>query len=124
MSAVQEASFKAQQQFLQPSMKDLTGTYNGPPKYLNQRDAPLEIPIEVIKNLLIAIDQNLDDKVSVEELKAYAQRKYLPFEDHVYEEMFREATTGRGVVHERQRDMPLTLEEIASAVRGRHRWNG
>jgi len=34
----------------------LAGTYSGPPKYLNQRDAPLEIPIEVVKTLFLAVD--------------------------------------------------------------------
>lgn len=37
--------------------------------------------------------------------------------------MFREASQGRGIVHQKQREAPLTLEEIAAAVRGRHRWN-
>ena len=40
------------------SMKDMDGTYNGPPKYLNQRDAPLEIPPEVVKNLFTNLDQD------------------------------------------------------------------
>jgi hypothetical protein len=30
--------------------------YDGPPKYLNQRDSPLEIPPEVVKNLFLAVD--------------------------------------------------------------------
>ena len=37
--------------------------------------------------------------------------------------MFKDATSGRGVVHEKQREAPLTLEEVCAAVRGRHRWN-
>lgn len=108
---------------MQQSIKNLGGTYTGPPKYLNQRDSPLEIPIEVIKNLVLAVDLDMDDRVSVDELKTYAKSKYLPFEESVIEDMFKEATLGRGVVHEKQMYMPLTLEEVASAVRGRHRWN-
>ena len=37
--------------------------------------------------------------------------------------MFKEASSGRGIIHEKQREAPLTLDEIAAAVRGRHRWN-
>lgn len=37
--------------------------------------------------------------------------------------MFYEAAKGRGIIHEHQKHAPLTLEEIAAAVRGRHRWN-
>lgn len=46
-------------------MKELGQTYSGPPKYLNQRDAPLEIPIEIIKNLFVALDQDMDERVSI-----------------------------------------------------------
>jgi len=37
--------------------------------------------------------------------------------------MFKEASSGRGIIHEKQREAPLTLEEVSAAVRGRHRWN-
>ncbi len=80
-------------------MRDLGATYTGPPKYLNQRDAPLEIPIEVIKNLLVAVDQDMDEKVSIEELSIYAKQKHLPFEDNTIVDMFREASQGRAIVH-------------------------
>jgi len=46
-------------------MKELGSSYQGPAKYLQQRDSPLEIPMEVIKNLFIAMDQDTDDRVSV-----------------------------------------------------------
>ena len=47
-------------------MKELGSTFSGPPKYLNQRDAPLEIPIEVVKNLFMAVDIDMDDRISIE----------------------------------------------------------
>eukprot|EP00347_Sterkiella_histriomuscorum_P011430 403372486 len=124
-SAVQEAALRAQQPFLQQSMKDIgnSGTFTGPPKYLNQRDAPLEIPIEVIKNLFTVMDQDMDERISIDELSVYSKKKYLPFDDDTIVEMFKEASSGRGIVHEKQREAPLTLEEIAAAVRGRHKWN-
>lgn len=37
--------------------------------------------------------------------------------------MFEEAIGGRGVITEKQRRAPLTHEEVAACVRGRHRWN-
>jgi hypothetical protein len=37
-------------------MKDLGSSYEGPAKYLTQRDAPLEVPFEVIKKLFLAMD--------------------------------------------------------------------
>jgi hypothetical protein len=37
-------------------MKDVGPDYTGPPKYLNQKDAPLEIPLEVVKRLFEAVD--------------------------------------------------------------------
>jgi hypothetical protein len=55
-------------------MKDLgPDNYDGPPKYLNQRDAPLEIPIDVVRGLFILMDQDMDDKISKEELINYVK---------------------------------------------------
>jgi len=52
-------------------MGELGSSYTGPPKYLTQRDAPLEIPPEVIRTLFTKIDQDMDDKVSFDELYNY-----------------------------------------------------
>lgn len=65
------ASMRAQQQFLTTSIKELGDSYQGPKKYLNQRDAPLEIPFDVVQRLFLVMDQDLDDKVSLDELKSY-----------------------------------------------------
>ena len=65
----------------------------------------------------------MDDRISIEELHAYSQKKYLPFTEDNIVEMFKEASCGRGIIHEKQREAPLTLEEVCAAVRGRHRWN-
>jgi len=83
----------------------------------------LEIPIEVVKNLFEALDQDLDDRVSIEELNAYILKHRLPFDEDVVVEMFKEASRGRGITHEHQREAPLTLDEISASVRGRQRWN-
>jgi len=55
-------------------MKDLGDSYNGPPKYLSQRDAPLEIPVECVRNLFDVIDTTMDDRISVEEILMYTER--------------------------------------------------
>lgn len=65
----------------------------------------------------------MDDRISIEELNIYVKTRYLPFDDDVIVEMFKEASKGRGIIHEKQREDPLTIDEIAAAVRGRHRWN-
>lgn len=94
--------------------------YDGPPKYLLQRDSPLEIPIEVIKNLFCTLDDNADDRVSLEELVDFVHERKIPFKDEEIVEMFKDAVKGRGVIRERHRMNPLTIDEIAAAVRGRH----
>lgn len=97
--------------------------YEGPIKYLNQRDAPLEIPIECVKILFAALDLDLDDRVSIEEIANFVKLHQIPFTDQNIVDMFKEATWGRRIIHDRQKELPLAVEEISAAVRGRHRWN-
>lgn len=69
-SAVQEAALKAQKPFLTQSIKEISaGDFTGPLKYLNQRDAPLEIPHDIVKSFFVACDTGFDDRVSLEELQ-------------------------------------------------------
>ena len=65
----------------------------------------------------------MDDRISIEELYEYSKKKYLPFTEDNIVEMFKEASSGRGIVHDKQREAPLTLDELRAAVRGRHSWN-
>lgn len=106
-------------------MKELreSGNYSCPPKYLNQRDTPLEIPMECVRKLCDVIDTDFDDHVSLQELKDYIKLKQLPMEAGIEDKMFEDAIRGRGFINEQQRTRPLTHEEVAAAVRGRHRWN-
>lgn len=53
---MQLASIRAQDPYKTMTMKEIAENYEGPRKYLNQRDAPLEIPMDVIKRLFVAID--------------------------------------------------------------------
>ena len=119
VSPVQAAAMRAQAPYKTLSMKDLKDTYQGPPKYLSQRDAPLEIPVEIIQKLFQAIDVDLDDRISLEELHGYVKLSGVPLEEGVVDEMFLEASKNRPIIHEAQRHQGLTFEEVQQAVRGR-----
>lgn len=99
------------------------GNYNGPPKYLAQREVPLEIPTECIIKLSDAMDDTMDDRISAEEIQEYVDKLQLPFEPGVCEKMFADAIEGRGYINEAQRVGPINHIEIAKACRGRHQWN-
>ena len=49
--------------------------------------------------------------------------KQLPFEEGIEDKMFEDAIRGRGFINEEARVKPLSHEEVATAVRGRHKWN-
>ena len=51
------------------------------------------------------------------------QKRELPIEPDVVAAMFEDAIRGRGYVNEAQRSAPLTHDEVAACVRGRHAWN-
>lgn len=119
ISPVQLAALRAQLPYKTLSMKDLGDNYDGPPKYLNQRDAPLEIPYEVIKKLFVAMDEDLDDMITLEEFMRYIKKHELAIPKEVAVDMYHEATSKRSVIHKEQLDEPLKIEEIQMAVRGR-----
>jgi hypothetical protein len=73
--------------------------------------------------LFDVLDVDQDDRVSIEELNNYIKKNYLPFTEDIVVEMFKDASAGRGIVHEHQREAPLTFDEMCAAVRGRHKWN-
>lgn len=104
-------------------MKDLGDSYSGPPKYLKQRDQPLEIPHDCIRRLADAIDTSMDERCDLPEIIDFVKRHEIPFEDDICEKMFLEAASGRGYITDKQMKGPLTQKEIAAAVRGRHCWN-
>ena len=106
-------------------MKDLAqnGNYSGAPKYLKQRDSLLEIPIDCVRKLCDAIDQDCSELVQLKHLKKYVEKCELPFDEGIVEKMFDEASQGRGQISEEKKQSPLTHEEVAAAVRARHSWN-
>ena len=93
MSLVDKYAMEAQQEFQMVSMKELrdSGNFTCPPKYLNQRDAALEIPIECVRKLCDAVDTDYDDKISEEELRVYIAKHDLPFETDIPSKLFNEA---------------------------------
>ena len=76
-----------------------------------------------MKSFFVACDTGFDDRVSLEELNDYAVRHHLPLSAEIIAEMYYEITSHRSVIHEYQRNEPVTLDEIVAAVRGRHKWN-
>lgn len=104
-------------------MSELGTSYSGPPKYLKQRDQPLEIPIDCIRKLADLIDTSMDERCDLPEIEDFVRKREIPFEEGVVEKMFHEAASGRGYVTDKQMAGPLTHQEIAAAVRGRHAWN-
>lgn len=113
----------AQTAYQTVSMKEIADTYSGPPKYLKQRDQPLEIPMDCIRKLCDAIDSSYDERCDLWELKAFIEKKELPFGEDLAKQMFLEASSGRGFITHKQMNGGLTHEEIAATVRGRHQWN-
>ena len=116
---------EAQAEFQIISMQELaeSGNYSCPKKYLNQRDQPLEVPMECVRALCDIVDKDFDDRITLQDIINYIHEKELPITDEVAKEMFEDAIKGRGFVSETQRLAPLTHEEVATAVRGRHSYN-
>ena len=79
--------------------------------------------MECIRTLCDSIDKDFDDRITLEEMQSYIREKELPISDEIAEEMFADAIKGRGFVNEAQRLAPLSHDEVAGAVRGRHAWN-
>lgn len=79
--------------------------------------------MECIRRLCDAIDTTFDDRISLDEIKDYVRLKQLPIKEREVEALFEEAISGRGCTSEKQRRGPITHEEVAACVRGRHRWN-
>jgi len=58
------------------------------------------------------MDEDRDDRVSLYELKSYITNQGLPIQLEIAEEIFNDATKDRPIIHEAQKYMGLTLEEI------------
>ena len=76
-------------------MKELGDEYEGPRKYLNQRDAPLEIPPEVVKKLFMTMDIDMDDRIDLQELINYVKISGVPIPEETVVQMFYEAASQR-----------------------------
>lgn len=104
-------------------MNEIQQEFKGAPKYLQQKDSPLEIPADIVKQFFLACDQDLDDLLSIDELVTYAKKHQLPLSEDTIADMYYEITGGRVVISEKSRHTPITLDEVQAEVRGRHRWS-
>lgn len=112
--------------FMRPKDKTIKKTAKDmkvPSKYDGFREPPQEVPLDVIKKLFLSIDEDMDDRISVDELREYIRKTKLTIELEVADALFHECTDRRSVVHEKQRELPLTIDEVVAAIRGRHKWN-
>ena len=84
-----------------------------PPKYESKHEKLEEIPKHCFEKLLTAVDQDMDRKISLEELTEFVQRSQLrEFSDDLVKTMFKEVTERRPVVHKTQLNNPISLEEL------------
>ena len=79
--------------------------------------------MECIRKLCDAIDTTYDDRIDLWEIHSYVKKKDLPISEKEIDALFEDAIQGRGVITEKQRRAPLSHEEVAACVRGRHKWN-
>jgi hypothetical protein len=68
------------------------------------------------------MDMDMDDRISLQELINYVQLSGVPIPFDIVLDIFREASSQRFIIHEAQRNLGLTIEEIQYAVRGRFRY--
>lgn len=101
ISNITKYAMKAQAPYKTMSMSEVTN-YTGPPKYLKQRDQPLEIPIECIRKLADQIDTSMDERCEIEEIEDFVRRREIPFEEGIIPKMFAEAASGRGYITDKQ----------------------
>lgn len=87
------------------------------------RRPPQEVPQDVIRKLFLTIDQDLDDRISANEIRQYMKKVKLSLEDDIAEAMVKEITDRRSVVHQKQKEQPLTLDEVIAAIKGRFKWD-
>ena len=120
VSAVDIAVNRAEAPYRTANMSEIAIGFEGPPKYLNQRDAPLEIPVEVVRKLFNAMDQDLDDAISLDELLGYVEKCKLPIDSEIVKAMYDDCYAART----KHLDADgINIDEIQFAVRGRHSWN-
>ena len=113
---------KAEAKTLVPSIKTMVkeGTYFGPLKYADQRDAPLKVARDVVERFNGTIDTNGDRLVSINELIAYIHKFEILIDVGTVFNMFYDITSRRAIKNEADRNKDLTVDEILMAVNGRY----
>jgi hypothetical protein len=80
------SSMKSNMNTVKKTAKDM----RVPSKYDNQRQPPQEVPLDVIRCLFLAIDQDMDDRISAQEILKYIHKTKLTIENEVAYELFDE----------------------------------
>jgi len=50
---------------------------------------------------MVAVDLDQDERISIDEIAQYTKKRFLPFNDDTIIDMFKEASQGRSIVHEK-----------------------
>ena len=103
---------------------DKQGLYEGPKKYLAQKDAPLEVPFDVIRKFFLTVDTSGDYLLQIDEIISFVNLydiRYVTPQNII--DMYHHATLGRKITQEKDKTAPLTMEEVSYAVRGRQSYN-
>ncbi len=86
-----------------------------PSKYALQREPIPEIPRACVEKLLLAMDKDVDGRISKDELKVFADKSnLLSITPAVVDRMFDEIAKHRPLVHATQLISPITLDELAA----------
>lgn len=84
-----------------------------PPKYESKYETLKEIPKDCVRELLLAMDKDLDGKVSFDELVNFVNTAAIrSFSLELLESMFKEIANRRSIVVEADRYAPLTFNEL------------
>eukprot|EP00826_Nyctotherus_ovalis_P027315 TRINITY_DN2133_c0_g2_i4.p1 TRINITY_DN2133_c0_g2~~TRINITY_DN2133_c0_g2_i4.p1 ORF type:complete len:124 (-),score=20.02 TRINITY_DN2133_c0_g2_i4:774-1145(-) len=84
-----------------------------PPKYKSKYEPLKEIPKDCVKELLLAMDKDLDGKVSFDELVTFVNTAAIQsFSLHLLESMFKEVASRRSIITEADRYAPITFNEL------------
>jgi len=84
-----------------------------PSKYESKYEPLKEIPKDCVKELLLAMDKDLDGKISFDELVNFVKEANIQsFTIDLLETMFKEITSKRSIIKQVDRVSPITFNEL------------
>eukprot|EP00743_Colponemidia_sp_Colp-15_P003407 GILK01003681.1.p1 GENE.GILK01003681.1~~GILK01003681.1.p1 ORF type:complete len:801 (+),score=143.21 GILK01003681.1:62-2404(+) len=91
-----------------------------PPKYdWLKQPVPLEVDFHVVTDFVKQLDDDLDNRISLSNLKNFCLRNQIKITESLLEDMYEEAMHYRKDKHA---DWPLTANEIYACIRWRKEW--